>query len=336
MIDHDQLFKRLLREFFGEFVQAFLPGVAAYLDATSLEFLDKELYTEKQPGAKHNADLVAQARFRGLLTYFLIHVEPESSRRRKRGAFAWRMFDYFALLTREHRLPVYPVALLSYDTPLNLETDSLQIKFPDKTVLDFRFTVIQLNQLNWRDYLRQDNPVAAALMAKMGIAPADRVEVKKECLRMIVRLKYEPEKTKLLANFVDTYLRLNAEEQRKLKTALEKLPRRERKTTMELTNSWIEEGFSKGLAIGEKQGEKRGLQQGLQQGLQSERSLLLRLLTRRVGALSQRAQASIARLSFEELENLGEALLDFTHPRDLTQWLREQGATKAKGKRAQE
>lgn len=327
MIDHDQLFKRLLREFFGEFVALFLPSVASYLDPTSIEFLDKELYTEKQPGEKRNADLVAKARFRGVTAYFLIHIEPESSRRRKRGAFAWRMFDYFALLTREHRLPVYPVALLSYDTPRNLEADSLHIEFPDKTVLEFRFTVIQLNRLNWRDYLQHDNPAAAALMAKMGFAPEERVEVKKESLRMIARLKYEPEKTRLLSRFVDTYLRLNAEEQIRFKAALEKLPRRERKATMEILTSWEE----KGIVIG----EQRGIKQGLQQGLQHERGLVLRQLARRVGALSQRAQSSVARLSFEQLEQLGEALLDFNHPRDLTQWLREHAATNGKtnGKR---
>ena len=112
--------------------------------------------------------------------------------------------------------------------------------------------------------------------------------------------------------FVDTYLRLNAEEQTKLKAALQKLPRREREATMEITTSWIEEG----IVIGEKRGEKRGLKQGLKQGLQHEQDLVLRMLTRRIGPLSQRTQTSIARLSFEQLENLGEALLDFTHPRD--------------------
>jgi flagellar biosynthesis/type III secretory pathway protein FliH len=193
--------------------------------------------------------------------------------------------------------------------------------------LEFRFTVIQLNRLHWRDYLQHDNPAAAALMAKMGFAPEERVEVKKECLRMIARLKYEPEKTRLLSRFVDTYLRLNAEEQIRFKAALEKLPRRERKATMEILTSWEE----KGIVIG----EQRGIKQGLQQGLQHERGLVLRQLARRVGALSQRAQSSVARLSFEQLEQLGEALLDFNHPRDLTQWLREHAATNGKtnGKR---
>ena len=36
MIDHDRLFKELLQTFFWEFVEAFLPEVAAYLDRASL------------------------------------------------------------------------------------------------------------------------------------------------------------------------------------------------------------------------------------------------------------------------------------------------------------
>ena len=92
---------------------------------------------------------------------------------------------------------------------------------------------------------------------------------------------------------------------------------------MEITASWREEGIEKGIKI--------GTQRGLQQGLQSERSLVL--LARRVGALSQRAQTSIAGLSFEQLENLGEASLDFTHPRDLTGWWREHATSKINGKR---
>ena len=39
-IDHDQLFKRLLREFFLDFVELFLPAVRQYLELGSIEFLD--------------------------------------------------------------------------------------------------------------------------------------------------------------------------------------------------------------------------------------------------------------------------------------------------------
>jgi hypothetical protein len=214
------------------------------------------------------------------------------------------MFGYLALLTRDYGLPVYPVALLSYDKPRDAEADVFRVVFPDKQVLEFHFTVLQLNRMNWRAYLRRDNPVASALMAKMGVAPAERVEVKKECLRMIVRLKLDPRKTRLLATF---------------KT----LPHKEQEKTMELMTSWEERGYQKGL------------QQGLQQSLRRERELVIRLLEQRIGVLSKRAQTSVQRLSPERLEDLGMALRDFTTARDLARWLREHPVARGNGHSAQ-
>jgi len=56
----------------------------------------------------------------------------------------------------------------------------------------------------------------------------------------------------------------------------------------------------------------------------------MRLLERRIGALSNRAQANVRRLSLDQMESLGEALLDFTDARDLTRWLRENASTNGK------
>ena len=72
------------------------------------------------------------------------------------------------------------------------------------------------------------------------------------------------------------------------------------------------------LEQGEQIGELRGKQIGEQIG---ERRLLVRLLTRRVGELPPDIGAQLANLSLEELENLGEALLDFTSLLDLQSWL---------------
>lgn len=323
MIDHNQLFKTLLKEFFLEFVEVFLPAVSLYLDPRKVSFLDKELFGADAPGGKRNAELAVKVKFKNQPAFFLIHIEPQSTRRR-RGAFAERMFDYFALLRRASRLPVYPVALLPYDKPRNLEPNTFRIAFPDQTVLEFRFAVIQLNRLNWRDSLRRDNPAAAALMAQMGFAPAERVEVKKECLRMIARLRYDPEKTRFLAGFVDPYLRLNAEEEQQFVAARKKLPRAEREVTMEITTSWEEAGL------------RRGLQEGLQEGLQREHEFVRRLLPRRLGALSKPVQTVFERLPIEQVEQLGEALLDFHSPEDLNRWLKTHAAApaaKARGKR---
>ncbi|MUL38443.1 DUF2887 domain-containing protein [Gloeocapsopsis dulcis] len=55
------------------------------------------------------------------------------------------------------------------------------------------------------------------------------------------------------------------------------------------------------------------------------RSLVLRLLTRRVGELPQEVRSHVESLPLEQLENLGEALLDFTSLADLRSWLEALG-----------
>ncbi|MEG3958996.1 Rpn family recombination-promoting nuclease/putative transposase [Microcoleus sp. herbarium2] len=50
-------------------------------------------------------------------------------------------------------------------------------------------------------------------------------------------------------------------------------------------------------------------------------SLILRQLVRRLGTIQPETENCIRQLSVEELENLGEAVLDFNHLSDLTVWL---------------
>lgn len=52
-----------------------------------------------------------------------------------------------------------------------------------------------------------------------------------------------------------------------------------------------------------------------------EKSLILRLLTRRIGTIAPQQETQIRSLSLPQLEDLGEALLDFTQPSDLDEWL---------------
>ncbi len=68
---------------------------------------------------------------------------------------------------------------------------------------------------------------------------------------------------------------------------------------------------------------QEGRQEGEQKGLDRERSLILRQLERRIGSkISQTVKSQVLSLSFTELESLGEALLDFSAPTDLNDWLR--------------
>lgn len=71
-----------------------------------------------------------------------------------------------------------------------------------------------------------------------------------------------------------------------------------------------------------EQWRKETLQEGRQEGRQEgERSLVLRLLSRRIGNLSPSVVSRVEALSLPQLEMLGEALLDFTGSDDLMIWL---------------
>ena len=104
----------------------------------------------------------------------------------------------------------------------------------------------------------------------------------------------------------------------------------------------IERGLRQGMQQGMQQGVQQGLQQGLLQGIQqgqrqSAATIILRLLNRRLGALTPTGIKRIESLSVTQLETLTDALLDFSTMSDLNKWLRENGksvsaakATKAK------
>ncbi len=71
-----------------------------------------------------------------------------------------------------------------------------------------------------------------------------------------------------------------------------------------------------------QEGENKGKIEGKLEGKFEEAlSLVLRQLSRRVGSISPDAQAQIQSLSLPQIEALGEALLDFSAPDDLTNWL---------------
>jgi Domain of unknown function (DUF4351) len=74
-INHDQLFKELLTTFFIEFLELFFPPVLEYLDTDSIQFVDKELFTDLVGGEKKILDIVALAKFQEQDYSFLVHTQ---------------------------------------------------------------------------------------------------------------------------------------------------------------------------------------------------------------------------------------------------------------------
>jgi hypothetical protein len=297
-IDHDRLFKELISTFFLDFLELFLPELHRTIDPDSVRFLPQEYFADLTAGEDKIIDLLVEVKLLGQETAILIHIEAQST---SETAFTQRIFFYFARLHQKYRQRIYPIVIFSFDQPHRPEPNTYTIEFPQRKVLEFSFEPIQLNRLNWRDFLNQPNPVAAALMSKMRIAPADRPKVKAECLRLLATLRLDPARTRLISSFVDTYLKLNAQETQTFQTEIDRIEPQRREEVMQIVTSWMQEGIDRGI--------------------ERERSLVLRQLTKRVGELPSPMHDRISALSIDQVEALGEALLEFARPADVEAWL---------------
>jgi hypothetical protein len=107
----------------------------------------------------------------------------------------------------------------------------------------------------------------------------------------------------LISGFIDTYLRLNAQETEIFQAKIAQFEATQQEVVMEIVTSWMEEGI------------RRGLQEG-------ELKSILRQLTRRLGEITPELQEQLRGLSSTQLEDLAEALLDyFSTEADLAAWL---------------
>jgi predicted transposase/invertase (TIGR01784 family) len=68
------------------------------------------------------------------------------------------------------------------------------------------------------------------------------------------------------------------------------------------------------------EGEEKGRREG---ALNEAQALILRLLSRRIGSISEEMRSQVEALSIVQLEALGEALLDFSEDGDLVRWLQD-------------
>jgi hypothetical protein len=297
-VDHDQLFKQLISTFFREFMELFFSKEAAKINFPATTTMDKEVFTDIVPGDKHEVDLLRLVEYEGTPTKIVVHIEVQSSVKDHR--FGERMFDYFARLKANHKEPIFPIVVFSFDKPERKELDTYVINVMDFEVNRFNFKVVQLNQLDWHDYVNRQNPVATAMMAKMKIAPEDRPRVKLECLRLLLGLELDPARTALISGFVGTYLRLNEQEEVEFEQGLEELGMNNKKELPIIRTDW------------EIKAERKTLV-----------NMALLQLDRKIGQIPIAAEEQIRQLETPQLEKLVGDLLDFTSVAQLEEWLQQ-------------
>jgi hypothetical protein len=92
--------------------------------------------------------------------------------------------------------------------------------------------VIQLRRLRWHNYSAKHNPVASALLSKMGMARSEHPRVLLTSLQMLARLGLDAARTRLISGFIDTYLHLTAHEQAQYEAELAELTPQEQEATI--------------------------------------------------------------------------------------------------------
>jgi hypothetical protein len=146
----------------------------------------------------------------------------------------------------------------------------------------------------------------------MNIAPEDRPRVKLECVRLFTTLKLSPAKSRLIRQFIDSYLQLSEREIKQYNRQLQTIQPPEREAIMEVMNEWE--------AIGEKRGEKRGEERGRR----LERlDLLLDDLQGRFDRIPKRVRVRLEALSFDRLKEVRQALPAFGDLSEVERWIDE-------------
>ncbi|MBB5175056.1 Rpn family recombination-promoting nuclease/putative transposase [Texcoconibacillus texcoconensis] len=297
-VDHDRLFKELLMTYFEEFMLLFFPEAYEAIDFQEIRFLPEELYTDVTAGEKYRVDLLAETKLKGEDGLIIIHVEPQSY---VQEAFSERMFIYFSRLYETYRRKILPIAIFSYDK-IREEPATFEITFPFTNVLQFNFLTVQLKKKNWRDFIRSENPVAAALLSKMGYNESEKIEVKKEFLRMLVRMNIDAARQTLISGFFETYLQLTPEEEEKLLNEVKKMSNQEGEKVMELMVSYERRGMEKGMEIGKEEGKKLGKGEGkIEERINIAKSMLKK-------EADENFITEVTGLSYEEIELLKKEL----------------------------
>ena len=322
--DQDSAWKEILRQYFQEAILFFFPQTADQVDwSHPHEFLDKEfqqIAPDAETGKRYADQLVKVWLKQGEELWLLIHVEVQAARE---SEFARRMFVYNLRIFDRFNRPAISLAILC-DPSTTWRPESFGFDYPD-TSLSFRFGRVKLLDYRerWSELEQSTNPFAVVVMAHLKAQATRRDDQQRKVWKLsLIRRLYEGGYTRQevinLFRFIDWVMilpeALKQEFWRSLKTY-------EEERQMPFITSVEEIGFERGLQQGMERGLQQGVERGIELGLQQQRSLILKLLQRRVGELPDALRSQIDRLSSTGLESLAEALLDFTTVSDLQNWL---------------
>jgi hypothetical protein len=306
--NEDSPWKVILRENFPEAIEFFFPTIAAVIDwSVPPEFLDQE-FQQLSPnaaiGKRITDQLVKVRRLGGTDLFLLLHLEVQA---RKEENFAERMLIY--------ALRIYD-RFGQFATSLAILCDGDESWRPENCVLGspgsslaFQFSMVKL--LDYQDRMAElqasRNPFSVVVMTHLRTRETKndlqrRKEWKFALMRGLYEAGYNREEILKLYRFLDWIMILPEGLNRSFWDELQAYEAGKKMTYVTSV-------------------ERFGIQAGREQ---QGRSLILRLLTRRFGELTETTIETINTFSIEQVESLSDAVFDFRSIEDLNIWLQNQ------------
>jgi predicted transposase YdaD len=233
------------------------------------------------------ADAVTFLQLQGTILHLEFQVKLDSE-----PPLSLRLLDYWVRLYRLYRVPIQQVVILLSPPPAGVEFETAFVLGSTR----HEYRVVPL----W-----EQDP--ALFLADEALLP-------------LAALAATPVPEQLLTRVAGQVSRIESETRRREVSAYVQLL-----AGLRFEKDLIRQVFREGIvreSVIYQEILQEGRQAGLDEGLQHERSLIVRQLTRRLGEIAPEMEARIRALGLSQLEELGEALLDFEQLSDLENWLR--------------
>jgi hypothetical protein len=312
--DYDSPWKDILEGYFPEFTAFFFPTIHAQIDWTKgHEFLDTQLQQitrEAETGHRYADKLVQVWWQNGQQSCIYIHIEIQSQRE---TGFEKRMFTYYHRLVDRFDAPIVSLALLADDDP-NWRPSHYQTSLGG-TTLTFAFSIAKL--LDWTENPaaldESNNPFAEVVLAHLATQQSrnnlnQRKTLKLNLVKRLYNRGYERQTIIDLLRFLDWLLYLPPE----LATGFwQDFRTFQQETTMPYTLGIERIVRAEALEEAHEKNRLRLARTAMRQ--------LQRLL--KLDAIPEAILPAVEQLSFDDLEQLSEDLLDFQALPDLLEWL---------------
>jgi predicted transposase YdaD len=128
---------------------------------------------------EREADIVKKVNFKNTKDDFLLHIEFQS---KNENDMHFRMLEYYAFMTRKHKLPIQQYVIYIGDEAMKMESH-LQ-----HSNIQFRFQIINIRDINYQEFIKSDIPEFVILGILAGFGQDSPEKASENILERIVTI----------------------------------------------------------------------------------------------------------------------------------------------------